>query len=254
LKFFEMESESDSERDRLIGENARLRGDLLTIGCRITHDLRTPIGGILAAMELLKETFAREPSSMAAVDSLVNSVDELNRLIKSIGVFAKATARPLPKEKVAMGEIVSGIMQQLESRILKRGATVSAPDSWPEVAGVSGWLEFVWWNFLANALQHGGLKIQLGWHKEKNEFRFWISDTGGGVCAPLRAKLFQPFDSLHQPDSTRGVSLSIVQRLVALQGGRCGYEVDPEGGPCFYFTLPLAELPAASAKVGGLPS
>jgi K+-sensing histidine kinase KdpD len=37
-----MKDESALER-----ENARLRGDLLTIGSRISHDLRTPLGGIM---------------------------------------------------------------------------------------------------------------------------------------------------------------------------------------------------------------
>jgi K+-sensing histidine kinase KdpD len=235
-------NKSISEQDRLVHENVRLRGDLLTIGSRVSHDLRTPLGSILSTGELLRETLLeKEPLIAAQMDPLFSSVDEMMRLIKCVGLVAKASANPVPDERVKMGEIVSGILQRLESRILKNGATVDSPDTWPEVKGVPGWLEFIWWNFLANALQHGGPKIQLGWLREKDEYRFWISDNGKGVPVQLQPKLFQTFDSLHKPNSTRGLGLSIVHRLVELQSGRCGHERNAESGPVFYFLLPILE-------------
>lgn len=226
-------------RDDLEGlerENARLRGDLLAIGRRVSHDLRTSLGGISVSVELLKETMGKDETAMEAFHALTQSVDELNRLIKTFSVLAKATANPPPMERVPMGEIVWGVREQLERQRASRGATVTAPDSWPEVAGIPGWLEFIWWNFLANALRYGGLKIELGWAREKDGFRFWIHDNGKGVTGPGRGQLFQPFDSMHRSDSARGLGLSVVQRLVALQHGECGYE-DTGGGPRFYFTL-----------------
>jgi signal transduction histidine kinase len=236
-----MKNKSISALDGLARENARLRGDLLAISSRITHDLRTPLGGISITGELLREMLAeKEPSAKAAVNSIFTSVDEMNRLIKCISVVTKASANPGQKKPVDMAEIVSGVMQRLESRVLKKGAAVSGPDSWPTAAGVAGWLEFIWWSLLANALQHGGDQIRLGWERRKNETKFWISDNGGGVPVELRAKLFQTFDSLHQPGSTPGLGLSVVQRLVELQGGHCGYEPKPKGEARFFFTLPAS--------------
>lgn len=108
--------------------------------------------------------------------------------------------------------------------------------------GVADWLEIIWWNFLANALQHAGEKpqVELNWRQENDAFRFQVSDSGGGIPAEIREKLFQPFDSLHKPESGFGLGLSLVQRLVDLQGGNCGCEANPKGGSCFFFTLPAA--------------
>ena len=226
---------------RLLRENARLRADLLTVATRITHDLRTPLGGIVSTGELLKEILAEKaPDSTALTDSLFTSVDEMTRLIGQVRFIAKASADPRPKERIKMETIVSGVLQRLESRILKKSATVTEPGSWPEVNGVADWLEFIWWNFLANALQHAGEKpqIELSWRQEKNGFRFQICDNGGDVPVEVRTRLFQPFDSLHKPGSTYGLGLSVVQRLVDLQGGDCGYEPNPNGGACFFFILP----------------
>jgi signal transduction histidine kinase len=228
-------------QEQLLRENARLRGDLLTVAVRVNHDLRTPLGGIVNTGELLKEILAeKDPAAAALTDSLFISVDEMSKLISQIRVVTKASADPKPKARVNMAEIVSGVLQRLESRILKKSATITEPGSWPEVNGVADWLEFIWWNFVANALQHAGEKpqIELSWRQEKNGIRFQVCDSGVGVPAEVREKLFQPFDTLHKPDSRWGLGLSVVQRLVDLLGGDCGYEPNPKGGACFYFTLP----------------
>ena len=51
-------------RHELLRENARLKGDLLTIAGRVTHDLRSPLGAIVHTGEMLKEILAdADPSS-----------------------------------------------------------------------------------------------------------------------------------------------------------------------------------------------
>jgi signal transduction histidine kinase len=235
------EAGPEAASSRLSRENERLRGDLLTVAIRISHDLRTPLGGIVNTGELLKEILVeKNPDSAALTDSLFISVDEMTKLIGQIRFVTKATAEPKPKERFNMGTVVSGVLQRLESRVLKKQATVIEPGSWPEVDGVADWLEFIWLNFLANALQHAGERprIELNWQKKKEGFRFQVLDNGGGVPAEVCARLFQPFDSLHKPGSTWGLGLSVVQRLMDLQGGGCGHAPNPGGGACFYFTLP----------------
>jgi signal transduction histidine kinase len=80
-----------------------------------------------------------------------------------------------------------------------------------------------------------------------SEYRFWVRDDGPGIAEEKRPLLFQPFHRLHQRSSAHGLGLSIAQRLVDLQGGRCGYDPAPGGGSTFYFTLPrvTARVPSA---------
>jgi signal transduction histidine kinase len=228
-----MKTEAD-----LAGENARLRGDLLTIASRISHDLRTPLGGIVTATEVLRETLAERNLPVTLTQTIFDSVEDMTSLIKRISFVIRATAEPLPKEPVRMNEIVSGTLQRLERRILKKNATIAEPASWPQVKGVAPWLEVVWWNLISNALQHTTEKprIELSWREENGRYRFEISDNGAGVPEELRAGLFQPFNTLHQSNGTRGLGLSLVQRLVELQGGDCGYEPRPNGSR-FFFSL-----------------
>lgn len=227
-------------------ENARLRGDLLTIARRFSHDLRTPVGGIVSTAEAIKEVLAaHDPSAVPLADSLISSADEITQLIKQVSFVARASANPQPKTAVHMADAVFPALQRLESRILTGNATIAEPPSWPVVPGVLAWLELIWWHLILNALKHGGQNrhIKLGWDKQKDSVRFWVSDNGPGVHPELRNKLFKEFHSLHQEQDVPGLGLSIVQRLVELQGGACGYETPEQGGACFFFTLPAESSP-----------
>jgi signal transduction histidine kinase len=219
-------------------ENDRLQGDLKTISTRISHDLRTPLGSIMNTGELLRELLTQsDPAASEHTAPLFSSVEELMQLIRRLSLITKASANPVTMETVQMAEVVTDALQRLEHRMVNQGAQVDRSDSWPQVTGVRSWLEVIWSNFLTNALRHGGPKIKLGWERGNLGHKFWICDNGLGVPAPSQAKLFQPFETLHQPDSTRGLGLSIVRRLVELQGGHCGYETASEAS-CFFFTLP----------------
>jgi signal transduction histidine kinase len=239
FKFNWREINAMQNKPDMAGENARLRGDLLTIALRMSHDLRTPLGGIVTATEVLKEMLAEKDMPVTLTQTIFDSVDDMGRLIKQISFIIRATAGPIPRQLVPMNQVVAAALQRLESRTLKKQAVITEPASWPQINGVAPWLEEVWWNLLANALQHttDRPRIELGWREENGRYRFQICDNGGGVPDDMRAKLFRPFHDLHKLDGARGLGLSIVQRLIDLQGGDCGYEPKP-GGSCFFFSLP----------------
>jgi signal transduction histidine kinase len=225
----------------------RLRGDLLTLTQRFSHDLRTPLGGIVSTAEALKEILAaHDPSAVPLADLLLNSAEEMTQLIKQVSFLAQASAQPLPKTSVHMAEAVFAALQRLESRILKRRATVLEPPTWPVVPGVVGWLEVIWWQLIRNSLQHGGegCRVELGWARQNDLIRFWVQDNGPGLPEALQGRIFQEFHSLHEQRNVPGLGLSIVQRLVELQGGTCAHERPVPGGARFYFELPERGLPA----------
>jgi signal transduction histidine kinase len=239
------------ELHQLRRANARLVGDLRTIAHRISHDLRTPLGGILSTGEALSEVLAeRDPSSVTLANSLFDSVGDLGTLVDRVSLLTRASANPAPKRAVEMEEVVWAVLQRFERRILKAGAVIIRPAFWPAVQGVSAWLETVWSNLVINALEHAkeSTRIELGWSRNEGEFRFWVRDYGHGIPAEKRQTLLQPFHWLHLPNARKGLGLSIVQRLMELQEGFCGYEPVATGGSIFYFTLPAGNRSGGSDK------
>ncbi|MDB6128381.1 MAG: hypothetical protein JWM35_2277 [Verrucomicrobia bacterium] len=224
----------------LESETVQLRGDLSTIGRRISHDLRAPLSGIFSAIDAINES-----ASGAAADrtvftqSIASSADEIVQLIDRVSFLLKTSAEAHESETVLMGEIIFATLQRFEKVILKKGAAVTQPASWPVVVGHPASLEIIWTNLIGNALKFGGEKpqIELGWTELDGEFQFWIEDHGPGVRPDRIDRLFQPFNLLHRLNAARGIGLALVRRLTELQGGTCGYEPRPGGGARFYFTL-----------------
>jgi signal transduction histidine kinase len=251
-----------SRMEELALENARLSGDLLTMAHRISHDLRTPLGSINAATEVLKEMASEGQSDIHGqmIKSIFDSTDDIVKLLDRVSFVLKASVRPVPWEKVDMGRVVFESLEKLERAARKKNAVISQPDTWPEVSGVVPWLRTIWWNLLSNSLQHSpeGVRIRLDWKRESDAYRFWISDDGGGIPPDRHPKLFQTFQSLYEPDAKRGLGLAIVQRLVELQNGDCGYETIGNQGSLFFFTLPLRQpedsREGAGSKEPGQPA
>lgn len=225
---------------RLSRDNARLRGDLRTVSRRLAHDLRTPLNCISTASEALREPADTDPETSALfAQSISDSVEEVVALLERSAGVLKATANPMALQPVTMEEIVWGTLQRLETRIHKAQATIVKPATWPAVEGVPAWIDLVWVNLILNGLQHAGPRprIELGWDERESEYRFWLRDSGTGVPTEKRARLFHPFDRLNDLNAPRGLGLPIVQRLVELQGGHCGYDPEPAPGGSFFFTL-----------------
>lgn len=219
-------------------ENERFRRDLLAVGIRVTHDLRSPLGGILASAEAMGEADGEKPLIRAIFDSTADVV----RVIDRLAILTKATGNPLVLQKFSMDEPLAFAMMAFEAKTRKAQAVISKAMSWPKVTADRNKVESIWIYLIDNALRHAGKAphIELSWDKVGDTFRFWIHDNGVGVKPEKQKSLFQPFHLLNEPNAPRGLGLPIVERLVHLQGGACGYEPREGGGSSFYFTLPGA--------------
>lgn len=222
-------------------DNARLRGDLSTVGRRISHDMRSPLSGIYTSCEAINEILAEHTSDHAELTkAIITSADDQIQIIDRVSFLLKASAEPSTSEEVPMGEVVFRAVQSTESAMARKGISVTQPSNWPQIRGNATWLEVIWLNLLRNALQYspGDARIGIGWSTDADgQHLFWVENNG--QVNPRRVgKLFHPFHLLHQVDAPRGLGLPVVRRLVELQGGTCGSEPSSTGGTRFFFTLP----------------
>ena len=225
---------------KLRRENTRLRGEMLSVSRRIGHDLRSPLGGLMANADLLVETV---PAATAAGKSILASVDELSNLITRSSFLLKAIARPEVSSAASMQAAVAHAMQRLENLILQRGAQISLPTHWPEITAVQGWLEVIWWNLLHNALTHAGPapEILIGGEIAGPTLRFVIRDNGPGLEGKQAHELFRSFHRLHEPSVGHGLGLVIVRRLVELMGGTTELTSGIGAGAGFAFIMPAPD-------------
>ena len=240
-------------------ETGILRGCLWSVGRRIAHDLRTPLGCIVTGAEALNERLGDRCSvEIGLVRPILESAESMEDLLKRTSFLARACGTPAAKSTCSMGMAFWTAFQMLESDILNQKAVLVQPQSWPEIQGVDAWMEVIWWNLLSNALRHTGdsPKIEVGWEKLTNEYRFWIRDNGAGVPFEKQKSLFFPFHRMHEPSAPQGLGLPTVQHLVNAQGGTCGYEPVEGGGGAFYFGFPVEDPvePVPEAKLEQIPN
>jgi signal transduction histidine kinase len=235
---------------------ARERGDVWTFGRRLTHDLRNPLGCIVTTSEMLKEVLADEaPEQTDFVEPIIGATAEMLELINRLHFVAKASVQPAAPEVLDVEATHQAAIDRLQREITRRGARVQAPEVWPEVRAVRPWLEAIWWNLIANALRHGGepARVETGWNRDGEDWVFWVCDEGPGVPPERENQLFTPFHRLHTRHGG-GIGLSIVHRLVEMQGGRCSYERRGTGGARFEFTLPAAQTSDAGGATNSRQS
>jgi signal transduction histidine kinase len=225
-------------------ENLRFRGDLVSIGTRIVHDLRAPLSGILMAAESLSEYLeGKAPGEVAGVRRILDSEEDLLKVVRQLALLTRAFAAQDVVRTFDMGTAVAAALERNEAEIVSGNHAVVKPSAWPGVSGDYGKIEIIWILLLENAARHGGegCRIELGWQHIPGGLRFSVTDDGTGVPPEERGRLYHPFHRLHEPGAARGLGLSIVDRLVRMQGGECDFEQSGTSGSSFRFTVPSPE-------------
>ncbi|MSP03344.1 MAG: response regulator [Acetobacteraceae bacterium] len=110
-------------------------------------------------------------------------------------------------------------------------------------------------NLLMNAVKFTSVgTVELRAMGDASHLRFEIADTGPGIPAGKRTRLFREYDRLDASDGRTegtGLGLSITDRFVRRMDGRIGHFENPGGGSVFWVELPISASPLAVAAMAG---
>jgi two-component system NtrC family sensor kinase len=219
----------------------------------VAHELNNPLTSILGLAEFLLET----PNAPAHehVGVIREQADRAARIVRDLLAFARRG--PAVSEPVDLNAVARRAAGLMEYELRLRGIVMDwdLTRGIPRVAGNPHELEQVVLNLLANATH---AVHELPADRRRIGMRTWatggvaalaVSDSGPGIPADLKGRVFDPFVTSKGPGQGTGLGLSICYRIVETHGGMIHAEDAPGGGTTFVIELPVrSDLPERAAE------
>ncbi|HLH89933.1 MAG TPA: PAS-domain containing protein [Xanthobacteraceae bacterium] len=255
----ELKERADAaERARVEAEAANLSKS--TFLATMSHEIRTPMNGVLGMMDVLEHQ-GLDQGQRRSVATMRESAQSLLRIIDDVLDFSKIEAGRLELEATAfsLSGLIDGVVSTFHAQATGKRLTLTAEidaGSDDVLVGDPTRVRQILFNLLGNALkftERGGIRVHgatapLG--NGRTRVTLSVRDTGIGLDAEQRARLFRPFAQADSSTTRRfggtGLGLSIVRRLAELMEGSVGVESTPGVGSEFTVTLTLTTAPADS--------
>jgi len=222
----------------------------------VAHDLKNPLGVILGRTEMLKELISTGASSsgvVAQVDHIRDATKRLTTMVDHLISDAMAdafdiTIRREPVDVAALVKEVADANQPLAVN-KQQAISVAAPSNIVTMCDTDRIREAID-NLISNAIKYSpiGGRISVAVTHEGSDTMVRVSDEGAGLSPEDLGRLFGRFQRLSAKptagESSTGLGLSIVKRIIDMHGGEVTAESDGPGkGSTFTITLPATELP-----------
>lgn len=223
-------------------ELRRSNEQLALFARQVSHDLRTPLTGMLVNIEsLLGEPVVTHDPDLASLASLAQRGGErMAGLIEEFLDQATYGATVL-KAGTDLGEVVRSALDDLASVVRDSSAEVHVGEL-PVVCADPVQLYSVVLNLLSNALKftRPGIppRIRVQAHTLHDRWRVEIGDNGIGIPVDQHSEVFTLSTRLHPSVTGHGIGLQTARRIVEAHGGRIGMSAGCETGTQVWFELP----------------
>ena len=199
----------------------------------VSHELKTPLQGIIGSAELLESGLARPEDQPRFIGHIRKEASRLVNLIEDIIRLSQLDEGvELPKENVDMLELAEDVKAILEASAADKQVTVHVTGIGFSVEGVRRMLQEILYNLCDNAIKYNVPGGSVTIHAENN--RLVVSDTGIGIPAEHKDRIFERFyrvDKSHSKASGgTGLGLSIVKHAVAYHNAEIALESTPGKG------------------------
>lgn len=239
-------------------EAARIKADAASEAkskflATMSHEVRTPLNGILGIVEIMKDTNLSE-IQQDYMETVKYSGEALLAILNDILDFSKIEAGKFQFEYIDFNidRLAHSVVMLMRSRAEEKGLKLSYeidPDIPKFLNSDPTRLRQVLLNFIGNAIKFTDrgsvtLLIRHITFKKDNEkyIRFEVKDTGIGLSEEARSGLFQEFvqadSSISRKYGGTGLGLAISKNITELMGGKIGVRSSEGEGSTFWFRVP----------------
>lgn len=208
----------------LLARLERQQRELAVLLAGVSHDLRSPLGRIRMAAELLPDS--AEVSRLKA--SMVRNVENADHLIGNFLDYLRSGRLALDDtvDLAAVARTAAARFEQTPNVL-----SVTAPEQlpWPGLNALL--VDRMMANLIDNALKYGRAPVQLSLRVEANGVTLDVQDAGPGIAPEALGRLQEAFTRGDESRSIpgTGLGLTIVREIVARFGGTIAFEAQASG-------------------------
>ena len=241
-------AEVKSLADALSNMQSRLSGSFERLGqfsADLAHELRTPVSNLMGETEVVLRSNRDGAEYRAVLESSMEELSRLARIIDSLLFLARAERGSQPAElaKIDLGEEAEAVVDFHRAAADEKGIGITCSGH-AEVMADQNLLRRAISNLLANAIQYtpAGGRVDITVSESDANGRIEVHDSGGGIPPEQRTRVFDRFFRGDQARSAysegSGLGLSIVKSIVDLHKGDIRIDGDSRG------TIVTMTLPA----------
>ncbi len=224
----------------------------------MSHELRTPLNAIVGFSQLLSHKLygGLNDKQEEYLGDIVSSSEHLLSLINDILDLSKVEAGEIELDitPFSLSDALERGVVMLREKAVKNGVAVGLSTD-PQVETIEGderRIRQVIFNLLSNAVKftpEGG-SVDVSSARVDGQVRVSVSDTGPGIAADDRERIFEEFQQTSVGTSQQegtGLGLALSKRLIELHHGTIWVESEAGKGSTFVFTLPVRAREMAGA-------
>jgi signal transduction histidine kinase len=234
---------------RLLEENLRLERELAErerlaalgrMAATVAHEIKNPLSAIKSIAQVMREDEGLRKEYERDLGLIVGETDRLSQSVTQLLSFARRESPAL--QPLSVDELLRSVVDLFRANAREQGIVLDCEVKVEaELAGKSvSALRDALSNLLLNALQatpHGG-KVELIAASSNGDLLITVQDSGSGVPADLRERIWEPFFTTRQRGT--GLGLAIVRKRVQEVGGSASLDVSRNGrGAVFHLRVPL---------------
>lgn len=210
-----------------------------------SHELRTPLANIKMRLFLMRRDPARFAEHIKIAESVTNLMKQLVEDMFDLSRFERGVIE-LEREEHSLQAIIEETLSYFEPEAERQQIDFGAelPDTPLSLYVDRFRLMQVFTNLIKNALNYTPEqgKIRVTMQQTEDAVLVYVSDTGPGISAEVRAQLFQPFFRGTNDNLGAGLGLSISHEIISGHGGELTVESTVGEGSTFIVRLPLIPL------------
>ncbi|HBC56977.1 MAG TPA: hypothetical protein DCZ03_07425 [Gammaproteobacteria bacterium] len=219
----------------------------------ISHELRTPVNGLMGFLDLLRDTELTHPQA-DYVDTAHHSGEHLLTLINNVLDFSKIESGHIELEstdfelRTMLEDVVDMVSPVALGKEIELSLLISS--TVPQmIKGDPTRLRQILINLVNNAIkftEEGEITISVSvetLNAKQAIIQFQVRDSGCGITSEAQAKIFDSFTQATRSTTRQfggtGLGLAIAKQLTEMMEGKIGVRSQPEVGSTFWFMIPF---------------